>query len=109
MYLYFILATLIGVVAGSVIARRNDILSMFRTDTPIKDKKVLQFFTVAVVVGTFAFVHIRANDTDVSWGWVLTLTLTILSFLGPDAFIKFANTIGSALAARVSNNNAPKA
>jgi protein-S-isoprenylcysteine O-methyltransferase Ste14 len=101
MYLYFILTALLGMLAGLVIARRADMLSMFRADTPIKDKKVLQFLTVAVVVGTFAFVHIRANDTDVSWGWVLTLTLTILSFLGPDAFIKFANTIGSALVARV--------
>lgn len=97
---YYILTALVGILVGILLSRRSDLLSMFRASTDIKDKKVLQFLTVGVVVGTFAYVHITKELTDVGWGWVLVLTLTILSFLGPDAFIKLANTIGNAIAAR---------
>lgn len=95
---YYALIALLAFLAGMIVARMNDVFSMFRSDTMVKDKKVLMFVTVAAVVGTFSFTYIKSSGSggppDVGWGWVALIFLTVLAFLAPDAFVKLSNTVG---------------
>ena len=104
---YYALTALLAFLAGMIVARMNDVLSMFRSDTKVKDKKVLMFVTVAAVVGTFAFTYIKASGVkgppDVGWGWVALIFLTVLAFLAPDAFVKLSNTVGNVMASKYSS------
>jgi fucose permease len=106
--MYYILTALIAFLGGLIISRRMDLLSMFRSDTQYKDKKVLMFLTVTLVVGTFAFTYIKTAKVengllDVGWGWVALIFLVILGFLGPDAFVKLSNIIGRAVATKIED------
>ena len=103
----YVLISFLSLLAGMVIARRHDVFSMFRSDTPIKDKKVLMFMAVAMVYGTFCYSYIKhakpeGGLLDVGWGWVVLLFIVLLGFLGPDALIKMGNSFSNALAGKVA-------
>lgn len=108
MHIYILIA-LVSMLAGMVIARRNDVFSMFKgSEGRIKDKKVAMMFALIVVYLTFAYSYVSTATLvggkfpDIPWGWVATLFLTAFGFLAPDAFIKVGNTIGKAVAGRIA-------
>lgn len=101
--IYLIAAFAIGFLLGILFARRADIFSIFKgTDGQLKDKKVLMMLVVVMVMATFSWSYIKlassaTTSLDVGWGWVALIAVTILCFLGPDAMIKIAGTVGRAV------------
>ena len=103
--MYYILIVLLSLLAGMVIARKNDVFNMFRgADNKIKEKKVLVVFVNVVLMLTFAWSYSKvalASKTfvDVPKGWIFVIAVGILSFLAPDALIKIFNKISDGLVA----------
>ena len=100
---YLIAAFVLGLLLGILFARRVDIFSIFKgADGTLKDKKVLMMMVVSMVMVTFSWSYIKhaaatTSSLDVGWGWVSLIAVTILCFLGPDAMIKVAGTLGDSL------------
>ena len=108
MTLQIILWFLMGMLAGSILARKNDILNMFRKGSDIRDKKVVMFLSVAVVIGTFSYSYMKAPTQgdgllDVGWGWVVLIFLVIVGFLAPDALVKIGAKAAEAFAGKARN------
>ena len=100
---YLIAAFALGLLLGILFARRVDVFSIFKgTDGKVKDKKVLMMMVCFMVMVTFSWSYVllaqaATTPLDVGWGWVALIAVTILSFLGPDAMIKIAGTLGNSL------------
>ena len=103
--MYYALIAFLSFLAGMVIARRNDVFSMFKgTDGKIKEKKVLVVFVNFALMLTFAWsyskvAHASKTFVDVPKGWIFVIAVGILSFLAPDALIKIFNKLSDGLVA----------
>ncbi len=91
--MYFIPGALVGALLGILLAKRKDLLAVFRgQDGKLKDKKVLLFLSVVTIIGSFCYVQIKHNVLG-EWAWVFMVTAVILSFLAPDAFVKAVSSV----------------